>query len=52
MANVSAMFVTVAAALLFVVWIGNEGLVNPKEQMAAQGPYPSLTGFDFEKILR
>lgn len=47
MATVSAVAVTVAAALLFVVWSGNEGLVNPKEQMAAQGPYPPLTGFDF-----
>ena len=46
MATVSAVAVTVAAAL-FVVWSGNEGLVNPKEQMAAQGPYPPLTGFDF-----
>jgi len=43
----SGVVATITAALLFVVWSGSEGLVQPNEQMAAQGPYPSLTGFDF-----
>lgn len=47
MVSFSAVMVTVAAALLLVVWGGDEGGVKPKEQMAAQGPYPPLTGFDF-----
>ncbi|MEJ9217822.1 DUF4179 domain-containing protein [Paenibacillus glucanolyticus] len=43
----SAVMVTVAAALLLAVWGGDESGLKPKEQMAAQGPYPPLTGFDF-----
>ncbi|KOR76834.1 DUF4179 domain-containing protein [Paenibacillus solani] len=43
----SGVVATIAAALLFVVWSGSEGLVKPNEQVAAQGPYPELTGFDF-----
>lgn len=46
MAAFSAVIATIAAALLFVVWGGDGGIVEPKEQMAAQGPYPPLTGFD------
>ncbi|MGG3283543.1 DUF4179 domain-containing protein [Paenibacillus solani] len=43
----SGVVATITAALLFVVWSGSEGLLKPNEQVAAKGPYPALTGFDF-----
>lgn len=43
----SGVVATIAAAFLFLVVSGSDGLFYPKEQVSAKGPYPVITAFDF-----